>query len=54
MTPAGTTSWITVTDLDRTLLATHPWSLSGGGATLTCLQTIEGGCRSRSLSAIVV
>ena len=24
--------WVTVTDLDRTLLATHPWSLSGGGA----------------------
>jgi hypothetical protein len=24
--------WITVTDLDRALLATHPWSLSGGGA----------------------
>jgi hypothetical protein len=25
-------SWITVTDLDRELLAAHPWSLSGGGA----------------------
>jgi len=25
-------SWITVTDLDRTLLDTHPWSLAGGGA----------------------
>ncbi len=24
--------WVTVTDLDRTLLSTHPWSLSGGGA----------------------
>jgi len=24
--------WITVTDLDRALLATHPWSLTGGGA----------------------
>jgi hypothetical protein len=24
--------WITVTDLDRTLLNTHPWSLTGGGA----------------------
>lgn len=24
--------WITVTDLDRSLLATHPWSLTGGGA----------------------
>jgi hypothetical protein len=26
-------AWITVTDLDRSLLTTHPWSLSGGGAT---------------------
>jgi hypothetical protein len=24
--------WITVSDLDRKLLATHPWSLRGGGA----------------------
>lgn len=24
--------WITVTDLDRKLLSTHPWSLTGGGA----------------------
>ncbi len=24
--------WVTVTDLDRQLLASHPWSLSGGGA----------------------
>jgi len=24
--------WVTVTDLDRKLLATHPWSLRGGGA----------------------
>ena len=24
--------WVTITDLDRSLLATHPWSLSGGGA----------------------
>jgi hypothetical protein len=24
--------WITVTDLDRSLLAIHPWSLTGGGA----------------------
>ncbi len=25
-------SWITVTDLDRHLLTSHPWSLTGGGA----------------------
>lgn len=30
--PGWDDGWITVTDLDRTLLATHPWSLSGGGA----------------------
>jgi hypothetical protein len=24
--------WLTVTDVDRTMLATHPWSLAGGGA----------------------
>jgi hypothetical protein len=30
--PVWDDSWITITDLDRTLLATHPWSLSGGGA----------------------
>jgi len=35
-------SWITVTDLDRTLLATHPWSLTGGGAT-DLMQAVEGG-----------
>ena len=30
--PGWDDGWVTVTDLDRTLLATHPWSLSGGGA----------------------
>ena len=30
--PGWDDGWITVADLDRTLLATHPWSLSGGGA----------------------
>jgi Eco57I restriction-modification methylase len=25
-------NWVTVTDLDRSLLARHPWSLAGGGA----------------------
>jgi hypothetical protein len=35
--------WITVTDLDRTLLATHPWSLTGGGAVelLNAIETIS-------------
>ena len=30
--PGWDDGWITVTDLDRKLLATHPWSLTGGGA----------------------
>jgi hypothetical protein len=30
--PGWDDDWITVTDLDRALLATHPWSLNGGGA----------------------
>ena len=34
-------AWITVTGLDRASLATHPWSLSGGGATKV-LATVNG------------
>jgi hypothetical protein len=30
--PGWENQWVTVTDLDRTLLNTHPWSLTGGGA----------------------
>jgi hypothetical protein len=38
--------WITVTDLERRLLATHPWSLSGGGA-VQLLEAVELAARSR-------
>ena len=31
-TPGWDDGWITVTDLDRGLLAVHPWSLTGGAA----------------------
>ena len=31
--PGSDDGWVTIADLDRTLLATHPWSLGGGGAT---------------------
>ena len=31
-TPGWDDSWVSIVDLDRLLLATHPWSLSGGGA----------------------
>ncbi|WP_119727667.1 BREX-2 system adenine-specific DNA-methyltransferase PglX [Thermomonospora amylolytica] len=30
--PGSEDEWITVTDLERERLSTHPWSLSGGGA----------------------
>ncbi|WP_446212913.1 BREX-2 system adenine-specific DNA-methyltransferase PglX [Micromonospora sp. IBSANI012] len=30
--PGSNSSWVTVVDLPRQQLATHPWSLSGGGA----------------------
>jgi len=33
-------NWISVTDIDRTLLSTHPWTLGGGGS-LQVLQSIE-------------
>ncbi len=31
--PGYEDEWVTVTDLDRSVLGTHPWSLTGGGAT---------------------
>jgi hypothetical protein len=31
--PGWDDGWVTIANLDRTLLATHPWSLAGGGAT---------------------
>ncbi len=38
--------WVTVTDLDRRLLITHPWSLTGGGA-VALLAAITGTGRAR-------
>ena len=38
--PGCDDDWVTVTDLDRVLLATHPWSLSGGGA-IQVMQTLQ-------------
>ena len=35
--PGWDDEWVTITDLGRALLTTHPWSLSGGGA----VQLIE-------------
>ncbi len=42
--PGWNDEWVTVTDLDRSLLATHPWSLSGGGA-VELREIIERSCR---------
>ena len=36
--PGWDDGWVTVADLDRTLLANHPWSLSGGGAVALLLR----------------
>jgi hypothetical protein len=44
-------AWVTVTDLDRSLLAAHPWSLSGGGAVALRQALGRGGVRY--LSAVV-
>lgn len=38
--PEWTDNWVSVGDLDRSLLANHPWSLSGGGA-VELLQQLE-------------
>ncbi len=35
--------WVTIADLDRNILAKHPWSLSGGGAT-ELASRIVGAC----------
>jgi Eco57I restriction endonuclease. len=44
--------WVSVVDLDRALLAEHPWSLSGGGA-IELMRAIGSGGRRR-LSATIV
>ncbi|WKK13440.1 BREX-2 system adenine-specific DNA-methyltransferase PglX [Rhodococcus ruber] len=43
--------WISVTDLDRTLLRTHPWSLTGGGA-VELVGAIEG-TRTKTLDEVI-
>lgn len=47
--PEWDDEWITVTDLDRSLLANHPWSLSGGGS-VDVMQSIEA-ARIRTLGS---
>ena len=44
--PGWDDAWVSVVDIDRELLGSHPWSLSGGGAVqLSC--AINGSARSR-------
>jgi hypothetical protein len=38
--PGWDDGWVSIADLGRALLATHPWSLSGGGA-ISLLKAIE-------------
>ncbi len=44
--------WITVTELDWALLATHPWSLSGGGAA-ELMSSMRAASR-RTISDVIV
>jgi hypothetical protein len=48
--PGWDDSWITIADLDRKLLANHPWSLSGGGA-VDLKQRI--GAQARRLTDVI-
>ena len=52
--PGWDDSWITVADLDRALLAAHPWSLSGGGAISlkTHLEVIRAKTLGQAVSSI--
>ena len=45
-TPGWDDSWVTIADLDRSLLANHPWSLTGGG-TVQLNQAIQLAARFR-------
>jgi hypothetical protein len=49
--PGWDDDWITITDLDRRLFATHPWSLSGGGA-VQLIEKIESSSPNRLSSKI--
>ena len=44
-------SWVTIGDMDRELLATHPWSLSGGGA-VQLTKALEAASTARLASKI--
>jgi hypothetical protein len=48
--PGWNDSWVSITDLNRALLAKHPWSLSGGRAA-TLVATLN--LQSRTLGSLV-
>jgi hypothetical protein len=48
--PGWDSEWITIADLDRSLLSRHPWSLSGGGAVE--LKALIDGTSAKTLGAI--
>ncbi len=50
--PGFENEWVTVTDLDRFMLANHPWSLTGGGADVLS-QSIDA-ASARSLGSVVI
>ena len=50
--PGWDDDWITVTDLDRELLAKHPWSLSGGGA-IQIMESVTSASQ-RTLADVIV
>jgi hypothetical protein len=50
--PGWDDDWVTIADIDRSLLSTHPWSLSGGGA-LQLLKAIESHSTATLASLIV-
>jgi hypothetical protein len=52
--PGAQTDWVSVTDLDRSVLAKYPWSLSGGGAN-ELQERIEQAGRSQlgDLTAVI-
>jgi hypothetical protein len=44
--------WITITDLGRSLLAIHPWSLSGGGV-IELMKSLES-AKERTVADIII
>jgi hypothetical protein len=49
--PGWDSDWVTISDLDRKLLAKHPWSLSGGAA-IELLSVIDSRMSERLISRI--